>query len=93
MVTLSKKKRTSIQKIAQTTKIALYDTTIVEFTKKTIKLNSGGFYTRTTKERMNQVSREYNLGFQVFQDKYIWQVAYKDRLYTFENNLCVIKRR
>ena len=41
-------------------------------------LNSGGFHSATTKTRMNEVSREYGLGFSVYQENFDWYVRLPD---------------
>ena len=43
------------------TKIAYYDTVIVRFTEDEIVLDTGGWWTRTTKGRMNQASRQFKV--------------------------------
>ncbi len=42
---------------------------------KLITLNTGGYYTATTKRRMNQFAEEYGYGFHVFQEKGDWFVT------------------
>lgn len=55
-----------------------HDTPIVGvFTDGSIRLNSGGWQTATTKRAMNQASNQDNLGFQVFQRKHAWFVSWK----------------
>ena len=39
-----------------------------------IVLNTGGYFTVTTKTRMNQASNQFNLGFLVFQKDFDWYV-------------------
>jgi imidazoleglycerol phosphate synthase glutamine amidotransferase subunit HisH len=56
------------------TGVQYHDTIIVEFTNDTIKLNSGGWRTVTTKRRMNQVSEEYDLAIRVYQKYDSWWV-------------------
>jgi hypothetical protein len=45
--------------------VILYQTPIVKIGEKTIELNTGGYNTATTRNRMNQVSNEKGLGFYV----------------------------
>jgi len=40
----------------------------------TVVLNSGGWKTSTTKTRINQVATEWDLGFSVYQQNYVWYV-------------------
>lgn len=70
-----------------------YNTPIVEFNNHKITLNTGGYYTQSTARRMNQISKDYDLGFFVCQKKGILYVEYKEKKYTFDkNNMCVLKR-
>ena len=68
--------------------VRYHDTDIVKFTKEIntapsdpllyrvqVKLDTGGWWSATTKKRMNEVSAHYELGFQVFQKKGKWYVA------------------
>jgi hypothetical protein len=50
-----------------TTTVTLHQTDIVVFTAETITLNTGGWPTATTRNRMNQVASEYHLGYRVYQ--------------------------
>jgi len=69
--------------------VSLYFTPIVTFNPldptDTITLNTKGYFTITTKRRMNQVSDIYGLGFHVTQRKWDWYVSYKEKEYKFEN--------
>ena len=40
-----------------------------------IVLNNGGFYTNTSKRRMNQASLQYNLNYAVYQCNFLWYVS------------------
>jgi len=55
-----------------------HGTPVAAFGDKEIILTTNGWYTPTTKTRMNQASAQFNLGFQVFQKKWQWYVAYKN---------------
>lgn len=39
-----------------------------------VTLDSGGWETVTTKQRMNQVARQFGLEYTVFQKNYVWHV-------------------
>jgi len=61
--------------------VSYHDTDIVVWNAECIALSTGGFGTRTTKLRMNQVSQEYELNFEVFtgtrgEKKGRWYVAF-----------------
>lgn len=51
------------------TKIVSWDT------EKNVTLNSGGWQTVTTKRKMVQASRQFALGYSVFQTKGVWEVC------------------
>ncbi len=56
-----------------------------------IVLNTGGYRSATTKTRMNQASRQYGLGFQVFQSKYDWYVEVDGHTLDFEGRELTIR--
>lgn len=63
------------------TRITYHSTDVVSFDRNEIILNTGGYRTVTTKNRMNQASRQFNLGYSVFQRNHEWYVAYKGLTY------------
>ena len=81
--------KTTISYYPNHTCIKYWDTKIVKFNLDKISLDNGGFYTSTTKRRMNQVSNYYNLGFHVYQKNYNWYVETKD----LKNNTLIIPFR
>ena len=74
------------------TKICYHNTIVCEFDNKKINLNTGGWFTSTTIKRMNQASKQFNLGFKVFQKDYSWYVQYNNKIYSFEQNKLVLNR-
>lgn len=73
MVPLKKKGNTKIWEDGNGyTGVRLYSTDIVIFNDNVIKLNSGGWRTTTTKNRINQASEEFHLGLSVYQRKGEW---------------------
>jgi len=68
--------KTSVFTEAGTTKVIYHDTAVVSFNSDTITLNTGGYFTRTTKLRMNQASNQFDLGFKVYQRQGTWYVDY-----------------
>lgn len=63
----------------------LHDTCIVQVNPDEIVLNTGGWYTPTTRTRMTQVSREWGLGYAVgFSQKDGYRVIYKGKEYQFD---------
>lgn len=69
------------------TTVTFWNTDIVKFNNKTITLTSGGYYTATTKTRMNQASNQFNLGYQVKQENYKWYVYFQDRKFIFNDGM------
>lgn len=92
MVTLSKKGNTKVYTGNKYDEVWLYSTCIVQFNNDKIILNTGGYETSTTKNRMNQASEEFNLGFSVFQKKGIWYVNYKGDTIEFKTNTVILTR-
>lgn len=56
-------------------KVTYHDTIVIEFDDNQIILNTGGYKTTTTKRRMNQASKQFSLGIEVFQRKREWYVT------------------
>jgi len=94
MVELCKKGNTRItyNNDSCRTEIELHNTKIVSFDSETIKLDTGGYKTNTTKNRMNLASQEYNLDYTVFQKKGIWYVIYKGETIEFIGNTVTLTR-
>lgn len=44
-----------------------------------VELNTGGFFTKTTKKRMNQFAEMFNLPYRVFQHKGDWGVSFMEK--------------
>jgi hypothetical protein len=74
------------------TTVRYHDTDIVQFTRGTIYLNTGGWFTATTKRRMNQTSDLFDLGYTVYQRDFTWHVDYKDETFKFTGNSLVLER-
>lgn len=62
-------------------KVQYHDTTVVIASLKTgeVVLDTGGWFTATTKARMNQAARQYSLGYEVVQRKKEWFVKIAGR--------------
>ena len=84
--------KTSVFTEDSTTKVCYHNTIVCSFNYNTIILNTGGWFTNTTKARMNQASNQYNLGFRVFQKDYSWYVQYNNKIHSFEQNKLVLNR-
>lgn len=67
--------------------IFYHDTAVVRFNSNEIILNDGGWKTLTTKTRMNQVSKNYGLGYQVFQKNHDWFVEYRGQVIPYSSGM------
>tara|TARA_R110002020_G_scaffold268289_1_gene483496 strand:- start:454 stop:720 length:267 start_codon:yes stop_codon:yes gene_type:complete len=67
--------------------VAYHNTPVVKVTNTEIILNTGGWYSATTKRRMNQASLSYGLGFAVYQVNHSWYVDYKGDTIPYEDNM------
>jgi hypothetical protein len=74
------------------TQVIFYQTPVVTFDDQMIQLNTGGWWTRSTKVRMNQASQEFGLGYRVFQKKGEWFVAYQDNIRPFTEQQLTLSR-
>jgi hypothetical protein len=63
--------------------VTYHNTDVVTVNNGFITLRHGGFKTNTTKLRMNQASRQYNLSYVVYQSNFSWFVDYKGKTYEF----------
>ena len=52
-----------------------------------VVLNNGGYFTATSKRRMNQASMQYNLGFSVYQSDFTWYVQLGDTIEPYYNGI------
>ena len=66
---------TSIRTEDGKTRVRYHATDVVAFDNDEIILDTGGWWTTTTKTRMNQASRQFGLGFSVFQRDWAWFVT------------------
>jgi hypothetical protein len=67
--------------------VKYHRTDVVMFNHHSIVLNSGGWDTATTKNRMNQTSNQFDLGFQVFQKDWNWFVDFKGDTLEFSDGM------
>jgi hypothetical protein len=66
--------------------VVYYETTIVAFDNSEIVLNTGTWWTATTKSRMNLVSQRFNLGYRVLSMKNgAWYVTYQGKTYKYSD--------
>lgn len=74
------------------TVIRYHSTDVVKFNQHEIVLNHGGWQTNTTKNRMNQTSNQFDLGFSVFQNDYAWYVSFKGKTIEFNEQKITLTR-
>lgn len=63
-----------------------HSTPVVKWNDKEIILDTGGWRTATTKNRMNQVSQQFGLDYRVYQKDFCWFVSYEGVDFLFPNN-------
>lgn len=85
--------KTTIQEIDGRVEVQYHSTMIVQFDEHRIMLDTGGWKSATTKRRMNEVSRVYNLGYLVYQSKNEWYCNYHGEKYKFETDSLVLVRK
>ena len=83
--------KTQISITPSISQVTYHETPIVIWTPERIVLHSGGWRTATTKRRMNQTSKEFDLDFHVGQRYTEWYVLYKHTLYPFEDAMELIR--
>ena len=54
-------------------------------------LDHGGWMTPTTKTHMNQASRQFNLGFRVYQEDFVWYVSVDGHNIEFDHTPLTIR--
>jgi hypothetical protein len=70
---------TTISQHAENTVVTLHATDVVTFdTRGNVLLRTDGWYTVTTKRRMNEASEHFGLGFRVIQRNHEWRVVFDD---------------
>jgi hypothetical protein len=74
------------------TRVTYYKTVVVAFDAKSITLNTGGWFTATTKTRMNQASNQFDLGFNVCQKSRQWFATYRGQTIAFNGDSITIER-
>lgn len=65
--------------------VMYYETPIVIFNDDAIILYTGDWWTRTTKQRMNLVSRHFNLGFSIEGKGKEWMIHFADAEHPFSS--------
>jgi len=82
--------KTTQQVKDNTLSVVYHNTEVVKvINSEQVILNNGGFYTATTKRRMNQASLQYNLGFSVYQSDFTWYVRIGDDIEEYYNGIVI----
>lgn len=84
--------KTTVRVTGPVTTVRYHQTDVVAFDADRIILCTGGWKTPTTKLRMNQASREYSLGYGVYQKKGSWCVAYRGNEIPFVGRELILHR-
>jgi hypothetical protein len=83
---------TNVVEDGKVTMVVYHSTPVVKFTESKIILNTGGWNTQTTKNRMNQASNQFGLGYQVRIKNGTWVVEYGDLKIPFEDDVLELRR-
>lgn len=73
-------------------RVTYHQTDVVKTTSKTITLDTGGYFTATTKKRMNQASLMWGLGYTVYAKAGKWFVDYLDTKLEFKGKKLTFNR-
>ncbi len=84
--------KTTVTTSNGSTKVQYHSTVVAEWTDTTITLRTGGYFSRTTKTRMNQSSAQFDLGYHVRQRAGQWDVEYKGERIPFDANTLELTR-
>jgi len=80
---LNKMKATTVRTEEGVIFVRYHLTDIVKIEVDRITLDTRGYFTSTTKRRMNQAAETYELGYVVYQRKGKWYVNYKNEVFQF----------
>lgn len=73
------------------TVVTYHNTPVVKFSNDEIILNTGGYFTNTTKTRMNQAAHQFSLGYCVYQKKHRWFIEHKGNIIPFNSDIITLK--
>ena len=85
------KVHTTIMQHDDTVTVCYHETDVVKFDKKSIILNAGKWFTKTTKTRMNQTAKQFGLDYFVFPYKGSWRVLINGAIVPFTNNMIITR--
>ena len=84
---------TTAETVNDRTTVVYYKTAIVVFDEVEIILYTGGWWTRSTKNRMNRVCEHFDLGFRVYQTGKKWYVEYMDAEHRYKEKKIRLDRK
>lgn len=83
---------TSIRTENGFTIVRYHNTDVVKYTSGLIALDTGGYFTATTKRRMNEASVTFGLHYHVYQAKRAWFCSYRGFTLPFVGNVLTLNR-
>ncbi len=83
---------TTVTNVKGDTIVVYHETAVVVFNDKTITLDTGGWFTKTTKTRMMQASNQFDLGFTISTKGGTWFVDFKGTTVEFNGNVVELAR-
>ena len=86
------KRKTKVIREGLDVSVKYHNTVVVRFNPRCIILKHNGHTTATTKTRMNQTSRQFGLGFEVFQKDFDWFVTYKGKTHPWSFDPMYLER-
>ena len=86
------KHKTKVYEEGGYTRVKYHFTDVVTFNDSVINLDTGGWESLTTKQRMNQASNQFGLGFNVYQHNFKWFVKFKGETIEFKNGMATLVR-
>ena len=92
MTPLKSKVATKVYHEGAGVRVRYHETDVVTTTPKSILLNTGGWFTSTTKKRMNEASVAFGLGFTVYQEKKAWHVNFNGQVLDFRGDVLELAR-
>lgn len=75
------------------TVIRYHETDVLRVSEEKIVLNTGGYFTKTTKARMNEGARAFSLPLEVLQKKNLWYAVYNGKTFLFSEKSLTISRK
>ena len=84
---------TSVRSEDGWTHVRYHLTDVVSFKRDFVILRTGGWFTATTKLRMNQAANQFGLGYHVYQKQFAWFVRFRGHVFTYNTPETTLHRR